>query len=105
MLQIVMDILTLPAVQGALAVVVVVLLGLLIKRFKWTKHITNLAFKAYEYAEEQGVLQGLKGYAKFDPFMDKLIELYWERFGTEPTPEIKGKAVTVMEKLVQDEKK
>lgn len=99
------DILTLPAVQGALAVVVVTLLGLLIKRYNWARHFANLVFKAYQYAEEQGVLQGLKGYAKFDPFMDKLIELYRERFGTEPTPEIKGKAVTVMEKLVQDEKK
>lgn len=91
------------AVQGAVAVLLVALIVHFSKKYKWTKTVALVASDAYQYAEEKGILQGLKGYEKFDPFMDKLIELVRKEFGRDPTPEEKGMAVKVMEELVLSE--
>ena len=92
-----------PAVQVAIVLVIVTLLGWAAKKYAWTKTIALASVAAYEFAEEQGVLQGLKGYEKFDPFMDKLNEQIRAKFGREATPEEKGYAVKVMEGLVAKE--
>ena len=103
LLTVLLAILSNQAVQGALATIIVALLGLAIKHFAWTRHIAHFATEAYEYAQEQGFLQGLKGYEKFNPFMQELIRLYREKYGVEPSPEVKGEAVKVMEGLVAKE--
>lgn len=92
-----------PAVQTAIVVVIVALLGYFAKRYKWTKTLALFATTAYEFAEQEGLIQGLKGYEKFDPFMDKLVQQIRDEFGREPTPKEIGKAVEVMEGLVAKE--
>jgi hypothetical protein len=89
------------------AVVGLFLFGLskLFIKYKWLHAIAEIAIESYEYAEKQGLIQGLKGYEKFDPFMDKFIEQYRAKYGKEPSPADKGQAVAVMEKQVQLEKK
>ena len=96
-------ILTSPAVQGALVAVIVFLIGWAAKKHNWAKTIALFATTAYEFAEEQGIVQNLKGYEKFDPFMDKLNEQVKAKFGRDATPEEKAQAVKVMEGLVAKE--
>lgn len=92
-----------PVVQGA---IVFILLGLLSWAFAKNlnaRHIVNLAILAYEYAEREGLAKKLKGYEKFDPFMDRFITEYKLKFGSEPTPAEKGLAVQTMESKVLEE--
>lgn len=91
------------AMQGFLAILLVGLLAYLIQRYAWIKNVANLGIIAYEYAEQQGIAQNLKGYAKFDPFMDKFIAAYQEKFGNVPSPQAKGIAVQAMEQKVAEE--
>lgn len=90
-------------VQAAVAVVLVIILGWLFRRWAWMRHVAGLAIEAYRYAEQEGLLRGLKGYQKFDPFMDRFIARYEERFGQLPDPKTKGAAVAVMEAQVEQE--
>lgn len=87
------------ATTGALA-----LIGYLIKRFAWARTITKFACQAYLFAEEKGILDGLKGFDKLKPFMDKLVKLIEGELGREATPKDKALAVREMEKLVWQEK-
>lgn len=91
------------AVQSAVAVVLVTLIGLLTRRVVWVRHVVAIGIQAYEYAEAEGVLKGLQAYEKFEPFMTKFIEQYWADFGKEPTAKAKAVAVEAMEKAVQGE--
>lgn len=91
------------AVQSGLVMLLLALLGILIRRFVWIQHVVALGIQAYEYAEEQGFLQHLKAYAKFEPFMRKFIEQYYKRYGKAPSPKAKAIAVEVMEKSVLNE--
>lgn len=92
-----------PAVQTAIVIVIVAIISYFARKAKWAKTIALFAATAYEFAEQEGLVQGLKAYEKLDPFMDKLIEQIREEFGREPTPEEIGKAVEVMEGLVAKE--
>lgn len=91
------------AVQNAIAVVIVALIGYVARKKAIAKKIALFAADAYEFAESKGYLDGLKGYQKFDPFMDRLTALIWEHFGRDATPKEKGEAVKVMEGLVEKE--
>lgn len=95
------------AVQSALVIVLVSILvsilGFLIRRFVWAKHVVAIGIQAYEYAEEQGILKNLKAYDKFEPFMRKFIEQYYKKYAKEPSPKAKAVAVEAMEKLVLEE--
>lgn len=102
-INLIISILSVPAVQSAIAVLIVALIGFLAKKYSWAKKVALAAADAYQYAEDKGYIQGLKAYQKLDPFMDKLNELIWQEFGREPTPKDIGKAVEVMETLVQKE--
>lgn len=90
-------------VQSAVAVLLVALVGVLIQRAVWVRHVVAIGIQAYEYAEAEGVLKGLQAYEKFAPFMTKFIEQYWEDYGKEPTPKAKAVAVEAMERAVQEE--
>lgn len=94
--------LTSPMVWGAGIGIVILFLGWYFTRNPNAKYIFDLAVMAYEYAEQQGVLNKLKGYQKFSPFMDKFCLEYHKQFGYPPTPGDKGMAVTVMEQKVLD---
>lgn len=87
--------------QGLIITALVALLAWLFTKEAWMKNVCDIAIVAYEYAENQGMLQGLKGYQKFDPFMNRFISAYQEKFGTVPPPEAKGLAVKAMETKVQ----
>ena len=89
-----------PAVQGAAAVVLVTLVGVFIRRTVWARHVVALGVLAYEYAEEEGILQGLTGFSKFEPFMQKFIQSYYEQYGKSPSPKAKAVAVEAMEREV-----
>lgn len=91
------------AVQGAIIVMFVSLIGVLTHRMVWVKHVISIGIMAYEYAEEQGLLENLKAYEKFGPFMDKFIERYRADYGKEPTAKAKAIAVEAMEKKVAEE--
>lgn len=91
---------SLAPVQGAIVALFVFWLGKLIKKYSWLKTITELAIDSYEFAEEQGMIQGLRGYAKFDPFMDRFIAQFREKYGYDPKPKDKGQAVAIMEQQV-----
>ena len=95
------SILIIPEVQTLLLIIVMAVIGLLIKRWSWTKHIVFLAIGAYEYAEKQGLVQNLKGYQKFDPFMDNFTKKFKAQYGRDPTPKDRAKAVETMEKEVK----
>jgi hypothetical protein len=97
-------VITLPAVLAYVASWLVSRLKVK-KEKEWLITLVRLATNAYEYAEAQGLAQGLRGYAKFDPFMDKFILEFRKEFGYEPAPEDKGKAVEIMEQRVINEKK
>lgn len=98
-------ILTNTAVQTALVAIIVAAIGWAGKKHQWLKTIALFATVAYDFAQKQGVIQGLKGYEKFGPFMDKLNEQIQEKFGRDATPEERGQAVKVMEDLVTKEPK
>jgi hypothetical protein len=102
-LELIGELLTNEIVLSGLSLILLTLIGVVIRKYSWSKHIANLAISAYEYAEEQGVLQELKGYEKFSPFMNKFIEQYKTKYGKLPTASAKGKAVKVMEQLVEKE--
>lgn len=91
------------AIQSGIAVVVVTFIGLWIRRAVWVKHVVALGVMAYQYAEEEGILQGLAGFAKFEPFMRRFIEAYYEQYGKSPPPKAKAVAVEAMEKAVVQE--
>lgn len=90
-------------VQTAIVVVLVAVLGWLVRRWAWMRHVAGLAIEAYQYAEQEGLLRNLRGYQKFDPFMDRFIARYEEVFGKPPDPKAKGAAVAVMEAQVEKE--
>jgi|GEM_PF-3369617 hypothetical protein len=98
--SIVVDLLQIEAVQTGLIVLVIAIVGLLIKRWSWVRHIVNLGIQAYEYAEYEGALNGWKGYEKFAPFMSRFIAGYREKYGTSPPPQAKALAVKAMEQKV-----
>lgn len=104
MLEFVISLLMIPAVQTALIVVLLGVIGWAIKRWSWTRHVTGLALEAYDYAEEQGLVQNLSGYEKFDPFMDKFSKRFKAEYGKTPKPKDRAKAVEVMEKTVKKKK-
>ena len=93
----------LEALLGAIAVALVALLGLLVHRAHWVHHVIELAIRAYEYAEEEGILQGLAAYEKLEPFMRRFVETYRDKFGTEPKPNARAIAVKAMEYAVIEE--
>lgn len=90
-------------VQGAIYALIVAAIGWLVKRWSWTRHVRNLALIAYQYAEDQGVLNELKGLEKLRYFMDKLITEYEHDFGKKPSPEAVGEAIKTMEQQVLKE--
>lgn len=92
-----------PAVQGAIVVVVVAFVGFVAKQVIWVRHVVAIGIQAYTYAETEGVFRGLQGYDKFGPFMTKFIEQYWEKYGKLPTPKAKAVAVGAMERAVEEE--
>jgi hypothetical protein len=94
--------LTSPMVWGAGIGIVILFLGWYFTRNPNAKYIFDLAVMAYEYAENQGVLNKLKGYDKFRPFMSKFCLEYHKQFGYPPTPGDKGMAVAIMEQKVLD---
>ena len=96
-------ILSLAPVQGAIVTLFLFYLGKLFVKHKWLKGIAEIAVDSYEFAEKEGLIQGLKGYAKFDPFMDHFIKQFREKYGYDPLPGDKGVAVAVMEKQVAKE--
>lgn len=89
-----------PVIQGAMVFALLAILAWLFQKNTNALHVVNLAILAYEYAEKQGLAQKLKGYQKFDPFMDKFISEYKLKFGTDPDPTAKGLAVKTMEQKV-----
>ncbi len=95
---------SLAPVQTAIVALILIGLGKVFIKYKWLHAITEIAVASYEYAEEQGMIQGLRGYAKFDPFMDKFISQYRAKYGKDPSPKDKGQAVAIMEKAVAKEK-
>lgn len=103
--NIISGILSLEPVQGAIVAIIVALITKAIVKYRWLKKAILIFADAYDYAEEQGLLKGLKGYQKWDPFFDKLIAGFRETFGREPTPEERAEAVKYVEKRVIDEKK
>lgn len=90
-------------VQMAVLIAIFTFVAWLVKRWAWSKHVVGLAIEAYEYAENEGLLQKLKGYAKFDPFMNKFIARYIETYGRPPTAKAKGAAVQAMELKVAED--
>jgi hypothetical protein len=96
-------ILSLAPVQGAIVTLFLFYLGKLFVKHKWLKGIAEIAVDSYEFAEEQGKAQLLKGYEKFDPFMDRFIKQFREKYGYDPLPGDKGMAVAVMEEQVKKE--
>ncbi|MBE3574557.1 MAG: hypothetical protein IMW99_03745 [Firmicutes bacterium] len=90
-------------VQAAILALLLAALAWVIKRWVWTRNVVGLAIEAYEYAEQQGLLQHLRGFQKFDPFMDKFIARYQEIYGVAPPPKARGVAVQAMEKRVADD--
>ncbi len=91
------------ALQSALATLLVAVIGFVIHRFVWARHIVSLALSAYEYAEAEGIFRGLQAYEKFEPFMRKFMEKYYEAYGKEPSAKVKGAAVRAMEEAVEKE--
>lgn len=89
--------------QSAFVLLLVALLGLLIRRYVWLKHVVAIGIQAYEYAQEQGLLKNLKAYAKFEPFMRKFIAEYYKKYAKAPSPKVKAIAVKVMEECVLEE--
>ena len=91
-------------IQSAISVALVTVATLLIKRFRHGKHVANLSILAYKYANEQGLLQGIKGYDKLSLFMENFVKRYEAEYrGLTPTPEDKAAAVKVAEKEVVKE--
>lgn len=92
------------AVLGWLAVVLVGVVGLLIRRFKHSRHVINLAILAYKYAEKEGLLREFRGYEKLSIFMQDFVYKYKEEHhGKEPTPDDKALALKTAEKEVLKE--
>ena len=89
------------AVQGALAVLAVSLVGWVIKQWAHARHVVNLAILAYKYAEREGLLNKFAGYEKLSLFMNNFVERYKKEHGGEPpSPEDKATAVKVAEREV-----
>lgn len=105
MWSIITGILSLEPVQGAIVALLLLWLGRLFVKHQWTQKIVKLATDAYVYAEGQGVLQGLKGYQKWDPFFDKFVEQFRVKYGCDPTPEARATAVKYVEQRVLNDKK
>lgn len=103
--NIISGILSLEPVQGAIVALLLLWLGRLFVKHQWTQKIVKLATDAYVYAEEQGLLQGLRGYQKWDPFFDKFVLEYQKKYGKDPPPEIRAAAVKYVEQRVINEKK
>ena len=92
------------AVQGALAIVAVSIVGWLIRRFAHARHVANLAILAYKYAEKEGLMQGIDGHGKLALFMGNFIERYKEQnLGQAPSAQDKGDAVKTAEREVERE--
>lgn len=102
LVNIILFILGTPMIQGTIIFLILSGLGLAFAKYAWARHVINLGIIAYEYAEKQGLIQGLKGYKKFDPFMEQFIKSYQDKYGTVPSPEAKGIAVKAMETKVQE---
>lgn len=98
-------VLSLDPVQGALVALFLYWLGKLFVKHQWLQNITKLATDAYTHAEEQGLVQNLKGYQKWDPFFDKFVEAFRKKYGYEPKPKDRAAAVEYVEKRVLDEHK
>lgn len=103
LIKIIGFIFSLAPVQGAIVALLLVWLGRLFVTFKWLQGIAEIAVDSYEFAEQEGLVQGLKGYEKFDPFMDQFIKQFREKYGYEPKPRDKGQAVAFMEQQVKKE--
>ena len=92
------------AVQGAVAVLAVSLVGWLIQRWQHTRHVVSLAILAYKYAEREGLIEGMVGYEKLAVFMENFVERYREiHEGQEPKPAAKAAAVRAAELEVRKE--
>ncbi|MDI3547904.1 MAG: hypothetical protein PWR10_1556 [Halanaerobiales bacterium] len=100
-LNFIISLLLIPQVQALIVIVLLAIIGWMIQRWAWTRHVVSLALGAYEYAEEQGLVQNLRGYQKFDPFMDNFTKEFRSQYGRDPTPKDRAKAVEVMEKEVK----
>ncbi len=95
--------LSIPAMQVAFAMGLFWLGGWLVVKYPKLKQAWRWGEIAYLYAEDQGLLNNLKGAEKWKPFRDKLAELCRKETGKEPTPFIVGQATTKMEKCVDKE--
>lgn len=95
------SLLIIPEVQAFIVVILMAVVAWMINKWAWTRNVVLLAIGAYEYAEKEGLVQNLKGYEKFDPFMDKFSTEFKDKYGRDPTPKDKAKAVETMEKAVK----
>jgi hypothetical protein len=90
-----LDLITLPSVISAIIGAVLALLLPKLAESKLANNILDMVIAAYEKAEEIGLAQGLKGYQKWDPFIDEFIFQYRTKYGTLPNPETVGKALVL----------
>lgn len=103
MWDVIIGLLSIEAVQTALSVILVAIIALITRSVWWARHVVGIALSAYEYAEAEGLVQGLKGHEKLKPFMDRFTAEFREKFGRAPSAQDRAKAVEAMEKQVQKE--
>ncbi|OUM99990.1 MAG: hypothetical protein BAA04_01710 [Firmicutes bacterium ZCTH02-B6] len=103
MWEFILSLLELEPVQVGLSVVIVTIIGFLARQFWWARHVVGLGLEAYQYAEREGLLKGLRGHEKLKPFMDHFVEEFRKRFGRDPSAQDRAKAVEAMEKQVARE--
>lgn len=103
MLQFLSSIIENPTFQGALITILLGIIGWAIKKFSFVRHILNMAVLSYKYAEQQGLLLGLKGREKTFLFLENFVTRYEEKFGNQPSPTVIGIAIRKAEQEVLKE--
>lgn len=96
----VLQLVEVPAVQGALATLLVWVLGWLTIKYPRLKQWRRWGAQAYLWVEENQLFKDLKGAEKWKPFREKLTELCREETGGELKPAMIGEATKQMEKEV-----
>lgn len=87
------------------SIIVIVGLGVLVRKFPWIKKYTDIAADVFVWIEDNYKTWGINGNEKLDYFIKDFIARYHKEFGQIPTEDIIRSAIKLVEELVAAQNK
>jgi hypothetical protein len=82
------------------SIAVIIGLGILVRKFPWTKKYTDIAADLFAFIEDNYKSWGIRGNEKMEFFIKDFVARYYNEFGKIPTEEIIRNAIKIVEDLV-----